>query len=143
VTIPALLRGRAKAGLSNLDGFAVCGPSFVITGRTEEEFASATRGTKRQIAFYASTPAYRAVLDLHGFGDVQPELTALSKAGRWRDMTNLISDDMLREFAVIGPPEEVGVALKAKIGDLYDRATLYTPYSIDPVSLATVVGSHG
>jgi alkanesulfonate monooxygenase SsuD/methylene tetrahydromethanopterin reductase-like flavin-dependent oxidoreductase (luciferase family) len=59
VTLPALLRGRARAGKKDLDGFTVCGPSMVITGETEEEIAKATRGIKRQIAFYASTPAYR------------------------------------------------------------------------------------
>lgn len=132
VTLPALERGRAKAGKKDLDDFTVCGSSMVVTGRTEEEMAKAVRDTKRQIAFYASTPAYRAVLDLHGFGGIQPELTALSKQGKWNEMTDLISDDILNEFAVTGTPEEIGPALEAKIGDVYDRAGLYTPYPTDP-----------
>jgi probable F420-dependent oxidoreductase len=139
VTIPALLRGRAKAGKADLDGFAVCGPSLVAVGRTEEELAKAAHGTKRQIAFYASTPAYRAVLDLHGFGDVQPELTALSKQGRWREMADLVTDEMLREFAVVGSPEEAAKALDDKIGDVYQRATLYTPYRVDAATLAPLL----
>ncbi|MFA1546038.1 TIGR03617 family F420-dependent LLM class oxidoreductase [Actinomadura chokoriensis] len=134
VTLPALERGRAKAGEEGFDGYTVCGSAMVVTGHTEEETAKAARGIKRQIAFYGSTPAYRPVLDLHGLGDLQPELTALSKEGRWREMTDLITDDILDEFAVTGTPDEIGPALQAKIGDIYDRVTLYTPYRIDPAS---------
>jgi probable F420-dependent oxidoreductase len=143
VTLPTLERGRAKAGKRDLDGYTVCGASMVVTGRTEEEMAKAVRGTKRQIAFYASTPAYRAVLDLHGFGDIQPELTALSKQGRWRDMTDLITDDILNEFAVTGTPDEIGPALQAKIGDVYDRVSLYTPYRVDPASFLPLLDGRG
>jgi probable F420-dependent oxidoreductase len=139
VTIPALRRGRAKAGKDGMAGFAICGQSMIAVGRTEEELAKAVHGTRRQIAFYASTPAYRPVLDLHGFGDIQPELTALSKQGRWREMTGLITDDILREFAVTGTPEEVGKGLQAKLGDVFDRTILYTPYTIDRASLSPLV----
>ncbi|MFA1538143.1 LLM class F420-dependent oxidoreductase [Actinomadura monticuli] len=132
VTLPALERGRAKAGEEGLGDFTVSGSCMIVTGRTDEEIAKATRGIKRQIAFYASTPAYRPVLDLHGFGDLQPELTALSKQGRWREMTDMISDDILDEFALTGAPEEIPAALRARIGDVCDRVSLYTPYRIDP-----------
>ncbi|EFC85213.1 LLM class F420-dependent oxidoreductase [Parafrankia sp. EUN1f] len=125
VTIPALLRGRARAGRDDLDGFTVCGPAFVTIGRTDEEMARAVAATKKQIAFYGSTPAYRSVLELHGWGEVQPELTTLSKQGRWDDMAELITDEMLAEFSVIGSPEEVGRGLIAKIGGVYARTTLY------------------
>jgi probable F420-dependent oxidoreductase len=143
VTLPALERGRAKAGKAGFDGYTVCGSQMVVTGRTEEEVAKATRGIKRQIAFYASTPAYRAVLDLHGFGDLQPELTALSKQGRWREMTDMITDEILREFAVTGTPEEVPAAVHARIGDVCDRVSLYTPYRIDPASFAASLDGRG
>ncbi|RSN64352.1 TIGR03617 family F420-dependent LLM class oxidoreductase [Actinomadura sp. WAC 06369] len=135
-TLPALERGRAAAGKDGFDGYTVCGSTMVVTGRTEEEAAEAARGIKQQIAFYASTPAYRPVLDLHGYGDLQPELNTLSKQGKWREMTGLIGDDLLAEFAVTGAPEEIGPALRAKFGDVYDRVTLYTPYRIDPATFA-------
>lgn len=140
VTVPALRRGRAKAGKDDLDGFTICGQSMIAVGRTEEELAKAIRGTKRQIAFYASTPAYRPVLDLHGFGDIQPELTKLSKEDRWRDMTGLITDEILHEFAVVGSPDEVGTALRTKLDGVFDRAILYTPYTLDPAILTPVAG---
>jgi probable F420-dependent oxidoreductase len=131
VTLPALLRGRAKVG-KTLDGFAVAGPAFAAVGRTEEELAAAIKGTKNQIAFYASTPAYRGVLDLHGWGDLQPELTTLTKQGRWDEIGGLISDEMLHEFAVVGEPAAVGKALRERYADIATRITFYATYESDP-----------
>jgi probable F420-dependent oxidoreductase len=131
VTRPALERGRAKVG-APLEGFDICGPSFVTVGRDEREMAAAVKGTKDQIAFYASTPAYRGVLDLHGWGDLQPELTRLSKEGRWSDMGDLITDDMLQEFSVVGAPAEVGKRLREKLGGRSTRMTFYATYEADP-----------
>jgi probable F420-dependent oxidoreductase len=137
VTLPALRAGREKGGHSIGDGwslgdFTVCGPSFVTVGRNEQEMATAVTGTKKQIAFYASTPAYRGVLELHGWGDLQPELTRLSKAGGWDEMGELITDDMLHTFSVVGTPDEVGAALRKKLGDLAQRITCYATYDVDP-----------
>ena len=58
--------------------------------------------TRRLLAFYGSTPAYRPVLDMHGWGDLQPELNALSKQGRWEEMGRLIDDDVLHTIAACG-----------------------------------------
>jgi probable F420-dependent oxidoreductase len=130
-TLPALRRGAEKAG-KTLDDFTVCGPSFVTCARDEESMAAAVKGTKNQIAFYASTPAYRNVLELHGWGDLQPELTALSKQGRWSDMGDLITDEILHTFSVVGEPAQVGRGLAEKLGDVAHRLTYYAPYKGDP-----------
>ena len=66
VTLPALARGRAKAG-KTMEGFEIVGPSFVVTGNDDAEMAAAEQGTRQQIAFYGSTPAYKGVLELHGW----------------------------------------------------------------------------
>ncbi|WP_261569004.1 TIGR03617 family F420-dependent LLM class oxidoreductase [Frankia gtarii] len=132
VTLPALLRGRAKVGKADLDGFAIAGPSFVTVGRTEEELAAAVFGTKKQIAFYASTPAYKGVLDVHGWGELQPELTNLSKRGEWDGMAELITDEILHTFSVVGTPEEVGKGLIAKISGIYTRTAFYDTWKADP-----------
>ena len=116
VTLPALRRGRAAAGHADLDGFAIAGPAFTCTGRDERELAAAIKGTKDQIAFYASTPAYRPVLDLHGWGDLQPELTRLSKEGRWSEMGDAVDDELLHAFAVVGEPAAVGRGLRRAVG---------------------------
>jgi probable F420-dependent oxidoreductase len=127
VTLPALERGRAKAG-KPMEGFEVAGPMFVVTGRDEAEMAAAARGVRGQIAFYGSTPAYRSVLELHGWGDLQDELNRMSKAGRWGEMGDLIDDGMLSTFAVVAPIDEVAGAVVARWGDVLSRLSFYTPY---------------
>lgn len=131
VTVPALEEGRAAVGLT-MDGFEICGPSFVVTGNDEAELEAAKVGTRQQIAFYGSTPAYRPVLELHGWGDLQPELNALSKRGEWERMGELISDEVLETFAVVGEPEEIGPELKRRYADVISRISFYAPYTSDP-----------
>jgi probable F420-dependent oxidoreductase len=138
VTIPALARGRAKVG-KTMDGFEIVGPSFVVTGSTEEEMAAAITGTRQQIAFYGSTPAYRNVLDAHGWGGLQDELNSLSKMGKWVEMGNLISDEILNTFAVVGPPEQIGPELHRRYGDIIQRISFYAPYKSDPQRWAGVL----
>ena len=121
-TVPALERGFAKAGKQRSD-FEVMYPCFVITGRDEQELARAGAATKQQIAFYGSTPAYRPVLDSIGVGELQGELNAMSKQGRWAEMGTLITDDMLDAFGIVGPPEEVAGRLLARYGDIVDRTS--------------------
>ena len=131
VTLPALERGWEKAGKTRAD-FQLSGPLFVVTGTTDEQIEKARAGTKQQIAFYGSTPAYRGVLELHGWGDLQTELNAMSKLGKWVEMGDLIDDEMLETFAVVGEPEAIGAEMQARYGDLVDRLSFYAPYQSDP-----------
>jgi hypothetical protein len=101
----------------------------VVTGESAEDLAAAETGTRKQIAFYGSTPAYRSVLELHGWGDLQTELNTLSKRGEWDEMGRLIDDDVLDAFAVRGTPEEVPGLLQSRFGDVVDRISLYMPYA--------------
>jgi probable F420-dependent oxidoreductase len=137
VTLPALERGRAKAG-KTMDGFEITGPSFVVSGTTEEEMAAAAKGTRQQIAFYGSTPAYKGVLDLHGWGGLQEELNAMSKQGQWEAMGELIDDEMLHTFAVVGEPETIAPELLKRYGDCISRISFYAPYKTDPERWAAV-----
>jgi probable F420-dependent oxidoreductase len=131
VTLPALARGWAKAGKSRAD-FEISGPLFVVTGATEQDFEKARAGTKQQIAFYGSTPAYRPVLELHGWGDLQDELNRLSKQGEWVQMGELVDDDVLDAFAVVAEPEDIPKVLLERYGDLVERISFYAPYRSDP-----------
>ena len=106
VSLPALERGAAKAGKTRAD-LTVSYPGFVVTGTDDESMAAAAKGVRQQIAFYGSTPAYRPVLELHGWGDLQTELNTLSKRGEWVKMGELIDDDVLDAFAVVCPLDEV------------------------------------
>ncbi|HEU5084701.1 MAG TPA: LLM class F420-dependent oxidoreductase [Acidimicrobiales bacterium] len=128
VTLPALEEGRRKAG-KTMEGFEICGPSFVVTGNTEEELEAAKVGTRRQIAFYGSTPAYRPVLECHGWGDLQTELNRMSKEGKWEEMGTLIDDEVLETFAVVGEPEHIGPELQKRYGDVISRISFYAPYA--------------
>ncbi len=141
VTIPALLAGRRRAGGLDLAAFDIAGPVFTCVGRSEEELQTAIAGTRAQIAFYASTPAYRPVLDLHGWGDLQPELTALSKQGRWSQMGAAIDDEVLHTFAVVGSPQEVGRGIVERFDGLLTRANFYAPYEHDPAIWAEVLAA--
>jgi probable F420-dependent oxidoreductase len=131
VTLPALERGWERAGKTRAD-FEISGPLFVVTGTTDEELDHARLGTKQQIAFYGSTPAYRGVLELHGWGALQDDLNRLSKQGEWVAMGDLVTDDILDAFAVVAAPEDIPKALLARYGDLVDRVSFYAPYRSDP-----------
>jgi probable F420-dependent oxidoreductase len=131
VTMPAVERGLKASGRDR-SSFQVSGPLFVVTGETEEEIATARKGVQQQIAFYGSTPAYRGVLELHGWGDLQTELNTLSKQGKWVEMGDLIDDEILNTFAVVAGPDGVGAELKRRYGGVVDRCSFYAPYRVDP-----------
>ena len=138
VTLPALERGLAKAGRSRAD-FEISCPVFVITGTNEVEMSNAEWGVKQQIAFYGSTPAYRGVLDLHGWGDLQGELNVLSKQGKWQEMGTLIDAEIVSAFSVAGEPEDIPKLILDRYGDVIDRVTFYAPYDSDPERWANVL----
>ena len=138
VTIPALARGRAKAG-KTMDGFDIVGPSFVVTGNNEDEMKAAAAGTRQQISFYGSTPAYRGVLEAHGWGGLQDDLNTLSKQGKWAEMGTLIDDEILNTFAVVGEPESIAPELHRRYGDVISRISFYAPYKSDPARWQPVI----
>lgn len=141
VTRPALERGRATAAHQVVDGFAIGGRAFVAIGRDEQSLSEAIRGTKERIAFYASTPAYRPVLELHGYGELQPELTRRSKNGQWAAMGDMVDDDLLHVMAVVGDPDTVGRGVVERWGTRYDRVSLYVNHRIEPDTLAETVAA--
>lgn len=139
VTLPALEGGLAKSGRTRTD-FELSCPVFVITGTNEDELSQARFGVCQQIGFYGSTPNYRAVLELHGWGDLQTELNTLSKEGRWLEMGKLVDqDEIVETFAVIGEPESIPAKIKERFGDVFDRVSFYAPYHADPERWAGIL----
>jgi probable F420-dependent oxidoreductase len=120
VTIPALEDGLAERGRRR-DDLEVSIPMFVVSGTTEEEVAQRKQGVKQQVAFYGSTPAYKPVLDHHGWGDAQPELNRMSKEGKWVEMAEVIDDEMLSHFAIVAEPSGVAPLVRERFGGLVDR----------------------
>ncbi|MEU4332859.1 TIGR03617 family F420-dependent LLM class oxidoreductase [Nonomuraea dietziae] len=135
-TLPALAEGLAAAGRPPLGGkgdtFEVVAEVIVGCGRDERELAEAKAGVRRLVAFYASTPAYRPVLDVHGWGELQPELQALTRAGRWAELPDAIDDTMLRTIAAVGSPKEVAAEIHARWREVATRLAFYQPYTATP-----------
>jgi probable F420-dependent oxidoreductase len=131
VTLPALERGLAKSG-RELAGYDVTGPMFVATGVDEADLLARAAGLRNQVAFYASTPAYKGVLEVHGWGDLGDELRALTRQGRWDDMDALVSDEVLNTFAVIAPPDELAGVIKERYAGLLTRVSFTPPDDLDP-----------
>jgi probable F420-dependent oxidoreductase len=117
----AIQQGLAKAGRDR-SAFKISVTAFAVTSAEEDLFV------RSQIAFYASTPSYRAVMDLHGWGEVAERLSELARTGRWMEMPALISDEILRTFAVVVSPGDLPGALHERYANLADRLGLYLPF---------------
>ncbi|MEJ7633552.1 TIGR03617 family F420-dependent LLM class oxidoreductase [Aeromicrobium sp.] len=141
VTVPALT--KARSGRTD-HTFEIAAMAMVASGHTEEALAGAIAGTRQQIGFYASTPAYKPVLDHHGWGDLHEEANMLTKTGRWSELADLIDDEVLHTFAVVGEVAEAGTAMRERLCGLVDRLTLSMPYQgADGLALDLAEASHG
>ena len=123
-TVPALEEGRRRAGAS-MDGFTVKAAIFLATG-SDAEIEAEIAAIRSHLSFYASTPAYQPVLDLHGWGDLGPELTRLSKEGRWSEMGRLIDDEVVDAFAIVAPLEDVPQRLAERCAGIVNRVSFIT-----------------
>ncbi len=132
-TLPAVREARGK-----LDGFTLILPALVVLGASVSERAVAEQAVRGQIAFYGSTPAYRAVLDMHGWGELADRLHRMSRRQAWAEMAAAIPDDVLDAFAVSGDAATVAAGLTARYGDVINRISLYTPYDVAPSQAAAV-----
>ncbi len=131
VTLPAVESGLEKGGRDRKD-FELCYPAFIVTGKDEKEWEQARTGVTRQLAFYGSTPAYRGVLELHGWGELQTELNVLSKRGEWAEMGTRITDEILEQFAVVAEPARVAGELARRFGGTIDRMLCTCPFAAAP-----------
>lgn len=126
--LPAVARGLAKSARRRED-FTLQINAIVITGDTPRDRTAATESVRGLLGFYASTPAYRPPMDAVGYGDLQPELNRLSKAGRWEELGSHIDDAFLDAFTTRGEPGEIAGKLRDKYGAKADRLAIYAPYA--------------
>jgi probable F420-dependent oxidoreductase len=131
-TLPAIAEGLRRAERAPED-FEVVPQAMVAVGRTEAELTAAVNGVAMLIAFYGSTPAYRPVLEVEGWADVQPELNALSKVGKFAEMRALISDEMVTRIGVVGTPEQCAAEIDRRFGAYASDVCCYFP-GYDPPS---------
>ena len=125
--IPNIEAGAQKTGRTRQAVKLTC-MIFVVTGRTAEEIQQSTIATKSQIAFYASTPSYKAVLEMHGWGDLAERLGKMIRENRWNELWTEISDEMLNEIAVVAPVDELAHKVKERYEGLLDRVGYYFPF---------------
>ena len=118
ITMPSVKKGLE---LNSEKEFDISIGMMIATGTTDEEIANARDACKAQIGFYGSTPAYKVVLEQHGWEGIQLELNSLSKKGLWKDMTSLISDEMLESIAITGTPNEVSAMILDRYGSIASR----------------------
>jgi probable F420-dependent oxidoreductase len=142
VTLPALSRARERSGRTR-SPFEVVSAAIVVTGSTEEELVAATEQVRTRLAFDGSTPAYRPVLALHGWEGLADELYRLSRTSaedRWDRMAELIDDDVLNAFAVVGEPQTIGTKLRERWGDFITRYEINDVGIEDPGVALQIVG---
>ena len=121
IILPAIVQGAEKAGRTRSD-VAVSVSLFAATNDGQREFC------RQQISFYASTPSYRPVMELHGWGEIAVLLSGLASRGQWGDMPGMISDAMLAEFCVQAGEDDLAAAIHGRYSSLADRVTLYMPF---------------
>ncbi|MGJ3507992.1 TIGR03617 family F420-dependent LLM class oxidoreductase [Enemella sp. A6] len=124
VTLPAVAEGLRRSGREQIP---IEPQAIVAMANTPAEREAADRGVKALLAFYASTPAYRSVLEVEGWAELQPELNRLSKIGEVATMTSLITDEMLATLAVRGTPAECAAEIRHRFGAFAERVCCYFP----------------
>ncbi len=138
VILPAVRRGSAQVGRTLPDDFEIAVKPLVATAPDEETLASKIQEIRGRIAFYGSTPAYAATFIAHGLGDLAQMLNAYSRAQRWTEMTALISDEVLHQYAVVGTHEVIADRLRARYAGLATAMEFSIPVRND--TEATILG---
>lgn len=140
-TVPAIAEGLRRAGRT-ADGFQIIAQAMVAVGRDDADLAAAIDGVAALISFYGSTPAYRPVLEAEGWADVQPELNALSKQGRFAEMRRLIGDEVVARIGIVGTPEECATQIADRFAGHAGEVCCYFPgYTPAAADLADLIGA--
>ncbi|GIW07646.1 MAG: LLM class F420-dependent oxidoreductase [Dehalococcoidia bacterium] len=126
VAAPAIREGRARGGRA-AEPFDLVSASFQAIGDTDEAIAEAREQARRMVAFYASTPSYRAVLTAHGLDDLGERLARLVSAGRWDRIAAEISDDVLDIFTLTGRLEDLPRLVAERYRGIVTRFALFSP----------------
>jgi probable F420-dependent oxidoreductase len=140
LTVPALEAGARRAGRDPAELEVVC-VTIVVTGRDEEELGRSREAVREQLAFYGTTPAYLPVFELHGYGDLHPELHRLARESRWEEMAGLIDDDLIETIAVVGEPHEIAPKIVERLAGISDSVSLVNNRAPDPRHFAEIVAA--
>jgi probable F420-dependent oxidoreductase len=126
VVLPALNEGARRSGRT-VDDLVLYAPVFAVSGHTQADMDTAAREVRRQVAFYASTPSYRVLLEYHGYESLGRELSALMRQGNLAAMSRLVPDALLDEVAIVASPSELPIKLRQRYEGILGRVALYFP----------------
>ena len=139
VVLPALQRGLAKSG-RDISAIEISRPTFMVMADDEPQRQTRIDQARRQLAFYASTAAYRPVLEAIGCAELQPALAQLVREQKWDSLAGLLDDDLLAHFVVVGTPEEMPQRTRDHLPDFVTTTSPYTGWAVDdPGRLAAIV----
>jgi probable F420-dependent oxidoreductase len=127
VVLKAIAEGAAGAG-RQLGEVDVSSTIFVAAGDDQKEIDDSLEFVRQQVAFYASTPSYARVMDMHGWSGAHEKLSRLAVRKRWDEMVALVSDELVAQFAIISSWSELPRKIREKYEGLLDRITLYKPF---------------
>ena len=121
ITLPAIAKGLEKSGRNKVE-FEVSTTVFVA--QTESEIEQ----VRQQVAFYASTPSYRSVLEQEGVATIADALSGLARHGKWNEMAKLIPDSLLEQVCVMGnDPTDMAEKIVSRYEGIANRIALYRP----------------
>jgi probable F420-dependent oxidoreductase len=136
--LPAAKKGAAKAG-RDFAHFTMCAMPLVATAADRTALAERIRDVRARVAFYASTPAYLLAFESEGYGEVARTLQGYARAQRWAEMADLVTDEMLDAYAVIGTYDEIAAKLRARYAPLATSLEFAIPLA-EPGDEATLRG---
>lgn len=140
VTLPALRQSALTAGREEA-GVTISASLLVATGPDDDAISADIETARRRIGLYASTPAYKAVLETYGWGELHDEARGLTRQGRWGELPALIDDEVLATFVVVGTPGEIGAEVARRFGGLIDRVNLSTGHTFSADEWTQVLGA--
>jgi probable F420-dependent oxidoreductase len=121
--MPRIEAGLAKASRKR-ESYEISGGGFLATGPDDESVARRFEWVRQRVAFYGSTPAYFPVLAVHGLEDLGHKLHAMSREGKWGEMTKEVPDQVAHLFAAVGRHDQIVKAIADRFGGLVDALTL-------------------
>lgn len=126
VVLPAVEEGVRRAGRERGE-IDLVGAPFLALGADDAGVEAARRALKQHVAFYASTPTYQSVLDHHGWQEIGQDLHRLSREGRWTELPDRISDEMLDEWAIVARDDELVPRLRERCAGTFSTLLLDLP----------------
>jgi hypothetical protein len=136
--VPALERGLVRSGRTRAD-LEIAFPAMVIVADNDKELDEGRNAMRPRLAFYGSTPAYKVVLEAHGWGDLQEELNRLSKVGDWGTMSAMITDEIVDTFVTSGTTDTIASRVIERYGDIVERVSFDASGRLTPDRVATII----